>query len=172
MQINREASNNKFEKIDQINIRILKALIMLCDSLGIPIAYCDELSDGDEAQLIYYKFEGVNEFDLDDAYINMKKSNSHKGHYLAHELGHYMAIKKFKDNSEEAADREGRKLCMLILNDEEQEEMGLLLNWYFHKGVESLFDENDSKEKLQSFVNYLKEREVTQWEHFSSLLGA
>lgn len=163
---------NNVDAILQIERRLINSLTSLCESLGIKLNYYDELEDNDSGQL-YYDVEVVSEkFDFSNTVINI--ANNFKGisSVLGHELGHYMAINKHQDLSEEAADREALKLCKLILTDEEFEIMDLVLRWHFIKGYGKLLDNDDKdEEKLLNFLEYLKWRGGDKWEHFSSSLG-
>lgn len=54
------------------------------------------------------------------ASIEITKCNENSPYVLAHELGHYMAIKQRDDDTEQGADIEAYTLCCSILTDDEK----------------------------------------------------
>lgn len=108
--------------------RLTESLKTLCCQLGIELSYHKELGDA-AGRILYYKKAGRI---LDDISIQILESLKDEPYVLAHELGHYMAIKERQDRSEEGADAEADKLCRLILNKKEQELLSISLRCYFH----------------------------------------
>lgn len=119
--------------------RLTASLKTLCAQLGIEISYPEKL--GKAAGQILYKKDWTGRLFLDDAKIQILKEYENEPWTLAHELGHYMAIKSNQDNSEEAADREADKLCRLILTPYEQELLKIALQCYFKQNKENTQEE-------------------------------
>lgn len=112
--------------------RLTDSLKMLCSLLDIDLSYHKELGTA-AGRILYYKDSGGRLF-VDEARIEILEQLESEPYTLAHELGHYMAIKQSQDNSEEGADSEAEKLCRLILNQQEQELLEIALHCYFGKG--------------------------------------
>ena len=70
---------------------------------------------------------------LDNAKIQLLAKYENEPYVLAHELGHYLAIKQREDDTEEGADKEALILCKSILTQEEQELMEIGLRCHFGK---------------------------------------
>lgn len=121
--------------------RLTTSLKILCAQLGIDVSFPEKL--GEAAGQILYKKDWTGRLLLDDAKIQILKKYENEPWTLAHELGHYMAIKSNQDSSEEAADREADKLCRLILNKHEQELLKIALKCYFKQ------DDKDNKDKQE-----------------------
>ena len=102
----------------------------LCAQLGIDLSYHKELGDA-AGRILYHSMNG--RLFVDDARIEILEKYKDEPYTLAHELGHYMAIKQRQDSSEEGADTEADKLCRLILNDNEQKLLAISLRCYFHQ---------------------------------------
>ena len=111
-QVNKKIEQEHKER-DAVEKRLTTSLKTLCAQLGIDLSYHKELF-------------------VDDARIEILEKYKDEPYTLAHELGHYMAIKQRQDSSEEGADTEADKLCRLILNDNEQKLLAISLRCYFH----------------------------------------
>lgn len=122
------AEKEKEEK--NAEVRLTKSLKSLCEQLAIPLSYHDDL--GDAAGHILYHSNMDGRLLLDSVRIEILNKHKETPWVLAHELGHYMAIKQFQDRSEESADREAAKLCCSILSEKEQELLGIPLKVYFN----------------------------------------
>lgn len=116
---------NNINKVEQ---RLNLSINSLCSQLKIPIVYCDKMQDA-VGRLIYYTDQEKPL--LENSFIEIIKSVSNKPYVLAHEVGHYMAIKQREDFSEEGADKEAYKLCCSILTDEEKIILEVPLSIYF-----------------------------------------
>lgn len=103
----------------------------MCSLLDIDLSYHKELGTA-AGRILYLSMAG--RLFVDDARIEILEKYENDPYVLAHELGHYMAIKQRQDNSEEGADSEAEKLCRLILNQQEQELLKIALHCYFGKG--------------------------------------
>ena len=114
-----------------IENRLTESLKTLCAQLGIGLSYHKELGTA-AGRILYHSRNG--RLFVDDARIEILEKYENDPYVLAHELGHYMAIKQRQDNSEEGADSEAEKLCRLILNQQEQELLKIALHCYFGKG--------------------------------------
>lgn len=108
--------------------RLTESLKILCSQLGIGLSFHEELGDA-AGRILYYSKDG--RLFVDDARIEILNKYEHEPYVLAHELGHYMAIKQHQDNSEQGADVEADKLCRLILNEREQELLSIGLKCHF-----------------------------------------
>lgn len=109
--------------------RLTESLKILCSQLGIDLSYHEELGTA-AGRILYHSMNG--RLFVDDAKIEILKKYENEPYVLAHELGHYMAIKQRQDNSERGADDEADKLCRLILNKREQELLSIGLKCHFH----------------------------------------
>ena len=118
---------------DAVENRLTESLKILCVQLGIDLSYHKELDDA-AGRILYYSKNG--RLFVDEAKIEILEKYEHEPYVLAHELGHYMAIKQRQDNSERGADDEADKLCRLILNVREQKLLSISLRCYFHETEE------------------------------------
>lgn len=109
--------------------RLTESLKSLCTQLGIELSYHKELGTA-AGRILYSSLRG--RLLVDDARIEILEKYKDEPYVLAHELGHYMAIKQRQDNSERGADDEADKLCRSILNKNEQELLSISLRCYFH----------------------------------------
>ena len=109
--------------------RLTESLKTLCTQLGIGLSYHEKLGTA-AGRILYHSMNG--RLFVDDARIEFREIQD-EPYTLAHELGHYMAIKQRQDSSEEGADTEADKLCRLILNDNEQRLLAISLRCYFHQ---------------------------------------
>lgn len=98
----REIGKKKEEKRNIIKRRLTLTLKSICVQLGIPLTYHDDL--GTAAGRILYHKNGLGRLKLDDARIEVLTKYENDPWVLAHELGHYMAIKQREDPYEKAAD--------------------------------------------------------------------
>ena len=97
--------------------------------MGIKLSYHAELGTA-AGRILYYKQNG--QLFVDDAKIEILERLKDEPYVLAHELGHYMAIKQRQDDSERGADNEADRLCRAILNEGEQRLLSVSLDCYFH----------------------------------------
>jgi hypothetical protein len=132
--------NQERKKEDVAQNRLTNVLKNLCNNLNIPLTYHDDL--GDSAGQILYHSNKSGRLILDDARIQILKKHENEPYVLAHELGHYMAIKQQQDRSEESADREALLLCKSILTQEEQSLMEI--------GLHCHFEYNAKKDKINA----------------------
>lgn len=114
--------------------RLTESLKTLCTQLGIELSYHEELGTA-AGRILYHSRNG--RLFVDDAKIEILEKYKNEPYVLAHELGHYMAIKQMQDDSERGADREADKLCRLILNKMEQDLLSIGLACHFHTMEES-----------------------------------
>ncbi len=132
-QVDKEMKKEDKERA-KAETRLTESLKTLCAQLGIELSYHKEL--GEEAgRILYHSRAG--RLLLDDAKIEILEKYKDEPWVLAHELGHYMAIKQRQDDSEIGADTEGYKLCCLILNQHEQELLSSGLFAYFERHIET-----------------------------------
>lgn len=114
--------------------RLTESLKTLCAQLGIDLSYHEELGTA-AGRILYHSRNG--RLFVDDAKIEILEKYRNEPYVLAHELGHYMAIKQRQDDSERGADNEADKLCRLILNEKEQDLLSIGLACHFHTMEES-----------------------------------
>lgn len=117
------------EKRDVIKHRLTLALKRLCAQLNIPLSYHDDL--GVSAGRILYYENGLGRLVLDNTRIEVLTKYEDEPWVLAHEIGHYMALKQRGDSTERAADNEALVLCKSILTQEEQKLMEISLRCFF-----------------------------------------
>lgn len=110
--------------------RLVFSLKSMCDQLNIPLTYHDDL--GTAAGKIVYHSNGAGQFLLDDAAIMILNACKNEPWVLAHELGHYMAL-KHNDRTEKSADAQALILCKSILTQKEQKLLDISLRCYFEK---------------------------------------
>lgn len=132
-QIDKEIEREQKER-NLTERRLTESLKTLCEQLGINLSYHKELGTA-AGQIIYYKNNG--RLFVDEAKIEILEQYEYEPYVLAHELGHYMAIKQRQDNSERGANIEANKLCRLILNKKEQELLVIGLLVHFGETEES-----------------------------------
>lgn len=125
---NREIEQEHKER-DAVENRLTESLKTLCTQLGIDLSYHKELGIA-AGRILYHSRNG--RLFADNAKIEILEKYRNEPYVLAHELGHYMAIKQRQDNSERGADNEAEKLCRSILNKKEQELLSISLRCYFH----------------------------------------
>ncbi len=128
-QVNKKIEQEHKER-DAVEKRLTTSLKTLCAQLCIDLSYHKELGDA-AGRILYHSMNG--RLFVDDARIEILEKYKDEPYTLAHELGHYMAIKQRQDSSEEGADTEADKLCRLILNDNEQKLLAISLRCYFHQ---------------------------------------
>ena len=128
-QVNKKIEQEHKER-DAVEKPLTTSLKTLCAQLGIDLSYHKELGDA-AGRILYHSMNG--RLFVDDARIEILEKYKDEPYTLAHELGHYMAIKQRQDSSEEGADTEADKLCRLILNDNEQKLLAISLRCYFHQ---------------------------------------
>lgn len=126
--------NKIFEDKKKTISRLNEALTSLCGSLNISLSYHDSL--GEAAGRILYHSDIAGRLILDKARIEILNRNKDTPYVLAHELGHYMAIKQRNDQTEEGADLEALNLCRMILTPEEQGYIADELKIYFGNKLE------------------------------------
>ena len=109
----------------------------------IPISYDKEFFVGEHSKacgvcqytLIDYKISTAKNFK-----IYVKGKDCYAWTTLAHEIGHYISITKYKDDSEAGADYEaGRFLCQ-ILSKKEQKALDIWLSVFFNIGKKKEFE--------------------------------
>lgn len=126
-KVNKEMREQGEERAEA-EARLTESLKALCSLLGIEVSYHKALGDA-AGRILYHSKSG--RLLLDGAKIEILERLENEPWVLAHELGHYMAIKQREDDSEIGADKEGCKLCCLILNQHEQELLSIPLSVYF-----------------------------------------
>ena len=115
---------------EAVESRLNKALKSLCSQLNIPLEYKDDLGIA-AGHILYHSQKG--RLLLDNAKIEILNTCIDKPYVLAHELGHYMAIKQREDRTESGADNEAYKLCCNILSDDEQVALDRKMKIYFQQ---------------------------------------
>lgn len=118
---------------EKVELRLTQSLRSICELLNIPLTYHEQL--GDAAGKIVYHHNSLDRLILDHAYIEIINECKERPYVLAHEIGHYMAIKQRNDVTEEGADKEALVLCKSILTQEEQDILDISLNVYFNSNA-------------------------------------
>ena len=110
--------------------RLLNLLLSVAKSLDITVTYHNKLDD--LAGALCYR---VDQNGIIDKNITLKIRNDWKNYpiLLAHELGHYLAIKKYNDDTEQRADRQALILCKALLTNKEEQVLKTLLETNFKK---------------------------------------
>jgi hypothetical protein len=108
--------------------RLTGSLATLCKLLNIDLSYHDYL-DIAAGKIVYKSIDG--RLIVDEAKIQILNKYKDEPYVLAHELGHYMAIKQRGDDTEEGADAEALNICKAILTPEEQNYMANELLIFF-----------------------------------------
>lgn len=114
-------------------LRLTTSLKCICSQLSIPISYHEDLGDA-AGKILYNSFN--DKISLDNARIEILNKYENEPFVLAHELGHYFALKQRCDRTEDGADREALILCKSILTQQESEIMAISLQCYFEKNLE------------------------------------
>jgi Zn-dependent peptidase ImmA (M78 family) len=122
----------KRENRDKTLNRLTEALTSLCRLLNIDISYHDYL-DIAAGRILYKSING--RLLVNDAKIQILNKCKDEPYVLAHELGHYMAIKQREDDTEEGADTEALNICKTILTPEEQSYIADELRIFFESKI-------------------------------------
>lgn len=126
----------------KIRNEILDLLELYCIFNSIPISYGDEeyfVSNAPEAcgRIIYHHHytddDVINYFDNFKIYIRSARDAYYTYTTLAHEIGHYISIKEFKDGSEEGADYEASKLVRSLVDQKTQRLFSSEFRIFFHE---------------------------------------
>ena len=108
--------------------KLNRLLLGVANCLNIPVTFHDDL--GKDAGVFYW--HSTNNVFIDkDMKINIGKKYSHDPSVLAHELGHYLSIKKNNDTSEISADQQALELCNILLNKTEKLILSIYLDAMF-----------------------------------------
>jgi len=110
--------------------RLLNLLLAVAESLNITVTYHDKL--GNLAGALRYR---INQGTIVQGSVSIPIRNDWKNYpiLLAHELGHYLAIKKYNDNTEQRADGQALILCKALLTNKEEQVLKTLLETNFKK---------------------------------------
>jgi hypothetical protein len=122
------------ENRDKTIKRLTEALTSLCKLLNIELSYHDYL-DIAAGRILYSSING--RLIVDNAKIQILNKCKEEPYVLAHELGHYMAIKQREDDTEEGADQEALNICITILTPEEQEYIADELRIFFESKLKA-----------------------------------
>ena len=127
-EVNEEMENQEKHRED-IKIKLNDKLINICPLFAIPLEYKTDL--GDAAGHILYHRDKTGRILLDQCKIEVLTKYLSEPWVLAHELGHYIAMKKHQDNSEKMADKMAKELCCTLLSKQEQKDISYSLDAYF-----------------------------------------
>ena len=129
------------KKRNNIRNEILDLLEKYCLIRSIPISYEDEeyfASNAPDAcgRIIYFRHtkNGITTY-FDEFEIHIRFARDTRFTYvtLAHEIGHYISVKKFRDGSEEGADCEASKLVRSLVDQKTQKLFNSEFGIYFHE---------------------------------------
>lgn len=158
IEILEQIENNKKKKYFGKNNEILQQRIVDHFHLkygDIPILFGEEeyfkenfpMASG----LCSYKTYGHDLFTAHGYILRIRgRFNSFQWTTLAHEIGHYISISRFQDDSEEGADHEAGLFMLNMLSEEEQKLLHIPLNICFKIGNEEF---NSFKHKSQNSLN-------------------
>jgi len=119
----------KQEQRTKTEINLNQKLINLCSLFSIPLEYKNDL--GTAAGHILYHQDRKGRIFLDNCKIEVLEKHQNKPWVLAHEIGHYIALNKLKDDTEEMADQMANELCCMLLSENEQKDLEIGLKVYF-----------------------------------------
>lgn len=125
----KESLKQQEEGRRQIEIKLNEKLINFCNMFKIPLEYKEDL--GKAAGHIIYHQNGFGRMFLDDCKIEVINEYKDRPWVLAHELGHYIAINKLQNNTEEMADQCAGELCCMLLSEQEQKDLATALDIRF-----------------------------------------
>ena len=125
----KEKIRQEEEHREKTKIKLNEKLINLCSLFAIPLEYKNDL--GEAAGHILYHKDKTGRILLDDCKIEVLERYQNSPWVLGHELGHYIALKKHQNNSEELADKMAKELCCTLLSEKEQKAIKLSLDSYF-----------------------------------------
>lgn len=118
--------NQKFELRNNVektlNDRLLSELQEMCDANRIPVSYHDDL-DKAAGRILFMTRKIDNSLIPDSSRIEILHKYKNDFTVMAHELGHFISVSKYKDSSEERANHEGHILCRQFLSQKEYEFM-------------------------------------------------
>ena len=160
MRIKLKERDDIFE-VSLFDQTLFKRMMDFCELNSIPVAYSSDIfKDNEKAigKIIYTKtvFGGHKYFkDYRIFLMYMKEflertaNNGFFGYVsyvcvFAHEIGHYLSISNYNDESEEGADFEGYKLIMSLLTDKEKENELIIM----------AIDIYMNKDELKNYAHY------------------
>jgi len=123
----------KQEHCNKTEIKLNEKLISICSLFSIPLEYKNDLSTA-AGRILYHK-DKSGRILLDDCKIEVLEKYQNEPWVLGHELGHYIALNKLKDDTEEMADQMANELCCTLLSESEQKELEIGLKVYFKQEV-------------------------------------
>jgi len=123
----------KQEQRTQTEINLNQKLINLCSLFSIPLQYKNGL--GEAAGHILYHKDRSGRILLDNCKIEVLEKYQNEPWVLAHEIGHYIALNKLKDDTEEMADQMANELCCILLSENEIKDLEIGLKVYFKQEV-------------------------------------
>lgn len=109
----------------KINKCIKKALDCYCEEKQIKVIWEDRFNEEHRDAAAYINYHTMYDGRVADAEIHLLNSSRRVYEYLswatyAHEVGHYISVNYFGDNSEEGADLEARRLIEQILPEKDR----------------------------------------------------
>lgn len=125
------------EKVADFQLNLHKKLKDFATTHNIPVYIKEELDDC-AGQFISWRNKYTGRY-LDNEPKEIRILNTYEKcpWVLGHELGHYLAIKRFEDRSEERADAEGRHLVLGFLDEEEKEYLEFSMGFHLPELAES-----------------------------------
>ena len=130
------------KKKNKIRNEILDLLEKYCLIRSIPISYEDEeyfASNAPEAcgRIVFTRHftdDGTTTyFDEFEIHIRFTRDTRFTYTTLAHEIGHYISVKEFRDGSEEGADYEASKLVRSLVDQKTQRLFSSEFRIFFHE---------------------------------------
>ena len=131
----------KQEQRTKTEINLNQKLINLCSLFSIPLEYKNDLGTaaghdlGTAAGHILYHQDRKGRIFLDNCKIEVLEKYQNEPWVLAHEIGHYIAMNKLQDDTEEMADQMANELCCTLLSENEIKDLEIGLKVYFKQEV-------------------------------------
>ena len=113
--------------------RLYNSLRSIIDQIGIPVTLHEDL--GTAAGKFIYETNGRGELFFDNSEIKVLNKWDNDPWLLAHEIGHFFALKNGLPNTEQEADRQGLMICKSILTPKEQKELAVSLKVFFEDQI-------------------------------------
>lgn len=137
---------------DQTLIFVEEKLTDFCKNHEIPITYGDEYfienNKNNSAGVLSYYYKQFPSTTYSDFKIFVRSHDKFSWTVLAHEIGHFISITKYNDDSEYGADYEASKLVRNFLSKKQQNLLKIELSIFFDEDILKDFNHLDFKLKI------------------------
>lgn len=116
---------NKYEN------KLFNKLLKICKEINIPVSIKRSIEMEGAAGRFYYHMDYTGCYYVDKSKIYLHEDFKNSPWVLAHELGHYYAVKYFEDETEVTANIIGKQLVLNELNIVEKYILKIPINCYF-----------------------------------------